>query len=211
MAQDTTERDLDIEGFIVNKLRVCRDLAISRTSDDVLLLNLEWLRCFLVNARASGVQVNTRVTELVADATNELLQLKLSEEEPVFCIDVHPDRRGLLGRPRLNISPETLQWFVDCGYSAVGIAECLGLHPNTIRQRLNEHQLGRQDRYSSISDEDLDQLVAGVLPACPNTGYKMMIGHLRAMGHTLQQNRVRESMVRSDPEGVINTEHVCDR
>ncbi|KAG7255106.1 hypothetical protein CRUP_029541, partial [Coryphaenoides rupestris] len=65
--------------------------------------------------------------------------------------------RGLLGRPRLNISPETLQWFVDCGYSAVGIAECLGLHPNTIRQRLNEHQLGRRDRYSSISDEDLDQ------------------------------------------------------
>lgn len=42
-----------------------------------------------------------------------------------------------------------------------------------------------------------------ILSGYPNTGYKMMLGHLRARGIRVQRRRVKESMHRVDPQGVM--------
>ena len=55
-------------------------------------------------------------------------------------------------------------------------------------------------QYSQLSDEGLDQLVIDIFPTCGN---KQMLGHLRSRGYRIQQIRVRESLMRVDPEGSV--------
>ena len=50
---------------------------------------------------------------------------------------------------------------------------------------------------------DLDDMVKEILERFLKTGYKRMIGYLLANGHRVQEKRVRESMRRVDPDGVI--------
>jgi hypothetical protein len=59
-------------------------------------------------------------------------------------------------------------------------------------------------RYSSITDQELDVLVTRIQHHHPRCGYRLMIGHLISLGHRVQETRVRRSMLRTDPEGVIS-------
>ncbi len=50
---------------------------------------------------------------------------------------------------------------------------------------------------------ELDTAVGEVLRESPNAGYQRMTGLLRARGLTLQQDRIRNSMRRINPEGIL--------
>ena len=55
-------------------------------------------------------------------------------------------------------------------------------------------------KYCCISNTDLDD-IRSISHVFPNCGYKMMMGHLKERGITVQQFRVRESVRGVDPEG----------
>ena len=55
------------------------------------------------------------------------------------------------------------------------------------------------ENFDHISDDELDTLVAGVLHATPQAGLDMVLGATRARGLRLQQERIRDSMIRVDP------------
>ena len=57
-----------------------------------------------------------------------------------------------------------------------------------------------QSRYTTISDSDLDELIRHVRRGFPN-GISMMLGHLRSRNIYVQRQRVRSSLVRTDPAG----------
>ena len=59
-------------------------------------------------------------------------------------------------------------------------------------------------QYSDISNEELDTLITSIQYQYPNCGYRMMVGHLCTLNHRVQQTRVREAMLRTDPQGVIS-------
>ncbi len=52
--------------------------------------------------------------------------------------------------------------------------------------------------YSNISDNDLDELVREAQNLNPNTG-----GIIVAKGHRLQLQRIRDSLFRTDPVGIL--------
>ena len=56
---------------------------------------------------------------------------------------------------------------------------------------------------AQVSQAELDQNVLNVLTEFPNCGYKRMTGFLFNTGLRVQQDRIRESMRRVDPEGVL--------
>ncbi|KAI7800982.1 hypothetical protein IRJ41_018130, partial [Triplophysa rosa] len=58
------------------------------------------------------------------------------------------------------------------------------------------------DLCNSLGNRELDAMVREILSHHPNTGYKMMLGHLRARGIRIQRRRVIESMHRIDPGAV---------
>ena len=66
-----------------------------------------------------------------------------------------------------------------------------------------EFSISVRNKYSSASDEELDNIILDIKRNFPNTGYKRMNGFLSQRGYTVQQHRVIESMRRVDPEGVL--------
>ena len=59
--------------------------------------------------------------------------------------------------------------------------------------------------YSKISDEELDSLVSQVTRCNPKCGEKSVTGRLKSVGILVQQERVRESLRRVDPNGGMST------
>ena len=112
--------------------------------------------------------------------------------------------QGQRGRPILHITEDVLVYFLDHAFSATTIAMLLHVSLSTVRRRMAEFGLAVRNNYSSIPDDELDRLVTTIHYYHPNCGYRLMQGHLTTLGHRVQQNRVREAMLRTDPEGVLS-------
>ncbi|KAJ7373308.1 hypothetical protein OS493_012899 [Desmophyllum pertusum] len=79
----------------------------------------------------------------------------------------------------------------------------LGVSVRTVQRRLSEYNISITDRYADITEEVLDNHVIEVFQMFPNCGYRRMLGFLETRGLRVQEKRVRESMHRVDPEGVL--------
>ena len=55
------------------------------------------------------------------------------------------------------------------------------------------------DMYSRIDDIQQDQLVGNAVQEHPEIGIRMLKGYLQGKGHRVQWQRVRESLLRTDP------------
>ncbi|CAB4042493.1 PREDICTED: uncharacterized protein LOC107339677 isoform X1 [Paramuricea clavata] len=77
----------------------------------------------------------------------------------------------------------------------------LDISLSTVRRRMREQGLSSTQPFASLSDEELDSIVSEIKLSHPQCGYRMMIGHLRSRGLKIQQDRVRTSLRRVDPEG----------
>ena len=57
--------------------------------------------------------------------------------------------------------------------------------------------------YSNISDGDLDGMVREAQRIHPGIGLRMLMGFVRGRGFRIQWERVRQSLLRTDPSGVL--------
>ena len=109
---------------------------------------------------------------------------------------------GGLGRPRMEISREQLEYLVENDISIPDIAQVLGVSVSTVKRRLREFGISSTERKTPISDTDLDAAVQGIQRMFPNAGYRRVQSKLFLNGIKVAQRRVREAMHRTDPEGV---------
>ena len=73
----------------------------------------------------------------------------------------------------------------------------------TVYRRLEENGMSVRGTYAKITDQELDDIVKNMLREFSNSGYKSMRGHLLSRGYKVQENRIREAMRRTDPEGTV--------
>ena len=74
---------------------------------------------------------------------------------------------GECGRPAFAISQDQLEWLLELGFSFTRIAEIIGVLERTVRRHLRMYGLTiDMDRYSTLSDDQLDILVTEVLEVC---------------------------------------------
>ncbi|XP_034063866.1 uncharacterized protein LOC117540973 isoform X2 [Gymnodraco acuticeps] len=136
------------------------------------------------------VDVNPAVFESLQEVARQLEILSETEE-------------ATLGRPSymlpLNVIEAHLRW----GHTAGDIAQVFGVCERTIRRRMTQNGIRVQDLLTLLDDNSLDETVTQILQHHPNSGYKMMVGHLNARGIRIQRQRVQESMRRVDPGGVL--------
>ena len=102
-----------------------------------------------------------------------------------------------------DIFEEQIELFLEYNFSLPQISEILGVSLSTVNRRLKDYGLSVTQIYSTISATKLDKITQQLVPEFPNCGYRRMTGFLRARGIHVQQIRVRESMKRSDSEGVL--------
>lgn len=78
----------------------------------------------------------------------------------------------------------------------------MGISRTTLYRRLKEHDR-YISKYATITDNDLDQLVRRIKQGHPCDGEVMMAGHLHSLGVWVPRFRLRASIHRVDPDGVV--------
>ena len=107
------------------------------------------------------------------------------------------------GRPRLDVRKEQLEYLLDMGFSGPQIATTIGVSLSTVRRRMAEYGLSVSALYSDITDQELDSIVQEIKVLFPNSGYRLIQGHLLSQGYRIPQLRIRDSLQRVDPEGIV--------
>jgi hypothetical protein len=125
---------------------------------------------------------------------------------------------GLPGQPRIDIDPALLSVALELR-GPTHLASIFQCHPRTIRRRALEyglvtpgepvyidyvHEDGTIDRIyrsssgasSTITDEELDNIMVYILDAFPSFGRRMIDGHLKHLGHHIPRSRVQASYAR---------------
>ena len=70
--------------------------------------------------------------------------------------------RGNMGRPRFDIEQDQLEYLLDLCFTCPDIARLLGVSLRTVRRRMEEFGICVRDRYSSISDAELDEELVSI-------------------------------------------------
>ncbi|KAK3732013.1 hypothetical protein QZH41_016884, partial [Actinostola sp. cb2023] len=110
---------------------------------------------------------------------------------------------GGRGRPTFNISQEQLTFLLDQGFSVPEISSVLGVGKRTVERRLSSFGLSVTGTFSSLNDQELDDIVMSAQQQNPNIGIRMVKGLLQSNGHRVQRERIRQSLLRTDPGGAM--------
>lgn len=109
---------------------------------------------------------------------------------------------GKVGRPRISVTKEQLEYLIDNDFSAKDISSMLNISIRTVQRRFQEYGLSIRASYSFISDLELDAVVKEIIREFPNIGYRRVQGELGRRKTKVTQHRVRDAMRRVDPNGV---------
>jgi len=108
-----------------------------------------------------------------------------------------------LGRPKVDVDLDDVEFLRSLKLTWTMVADVLGVSKSTIFRRMTEE--GRVvSTYSSIDDGSLDSIVQSVKVDHPNDGEVMMAGHLARIGLRVTRARLRASIHRVDPRGVVD-------
>lgn len=183
-----------VKSLLVNRLlTLSRAVEQVRDSDqdsqDLILIRLESLYVDLIEIDLCNNCIHPSVLSKVFECLHLL-------EESFQHSDI-----GCPGRPSFDVSSACIESLMELKFTTSEIGAILGVSRSTICRRMRQNGLSYSRNYCCISDSNLDDIVRTISHEYPGCGSKMMEGHLRERGITVQQVRVRESLRRTDPEG----------
>ena len=141
----------------------------------------------------------------------DFLNSAMEEFDRINCVssdsDVVPAPKGeytkLKGRPKLYLPPETVEFYIECGFGVREMAQLFGVSKRTSNRRLSEMNIDLTTKFANIPDDELDKCVQEIINEFPNSGYRTVKSHLACRGLLVQEERVQESLKRIDLEGVL--------
>lgn len=184
-----------VSNDVINKLQ-CRDYSVNI---DFARYKIDWLCALLL--RVGGNLENSLLRYLLE--AERMLSI-IDKDEDICCSNSLPVMKtGFKGRPKFDIPREQLQHLIDVRFKETDIDKMLCISEKTVYRRLEENGKSIRDTYANMTAHELDDIIKEVLRQFPNSGYKSMRGHLLSRGYKVQENRIRESMRRADPEGTV--------
>ncbi len=105
------------------------------------------------------------------------------------------------GRPKKVISKDALENLLKLRVPIVKIAEQLNVSRTVVYKTINEYGIS-YERFSGISQTEIEKEVEGVKNNHPNSGEVMIQGHLASKGLHIQREKVRKAIHVVNPEGV---------
>ncbi|CAH1276879.1 Hypp9411 [Branchiostoma lanceolatum] len=152
--------------------------------------------------RIPGPEQTPSLHELMIEMRQLEQNIGTTLEECRLQIDAATQQRNLPaqentgGRPRFVIDPVSMTESFHAGVAFNVQARIQGVSESTMYRRRREHGLVQGNRYSNISDADLDLEMARILEGDPNCGRSMAVGALRRERINVQRRRVSESLRR---------------
>ena len=86
------------------------------------------------------------------------------------------EQRASPGRPKLIITESQLSYSKDYGFKAVDMARMFDVSVATIHRRLRDFDMSVS--FSNIDNNILDSIIFDTKQQHPNSGYRMVLGHL---------------------------------
>lgn len=166
---------------------------------DGISYRLDWLYNSIVRYFGG---IDERVIILVGNA-NDILRQNLQNVSRAYSVEQVSNKAGQRGRPKFDIPQDQLQFLLERGFAVPEISRMLSVSVRTIERRLHDFGLSATQTYSHIDDESLDRIIQEILRDFPSFGYRRKTGALISWGIRVQQVRIRESMRRVNPEGVL--------
>lgn len=145
------------------------------------------------------IEIEHEATKFIKNFENRRFQEEHDRKVDMILVELSKKP----GRPRIYIGQDHLEFLTLHGFKVKAIAEMLLVSERTVKRRLKDFGLSTQTIYTGISDNDLDLLVLTKLNKFPNTGYKSMKGLLKVDGVVVTEIRLRDSIRRVDPLGVM--------
>lgn len=105
-----------------------------------------------------------------------------------------------LGRPKLNLPKDQLEFLLSLGFNKTQISKMLGVSTRTMTRRMDEYKLVGVE-FSDLTEQELDQIVIDVHRQFPQSGYRQMLAILKSQGILVRERELRESLRRCDPLG----------
>lgn len=169
---------------------------------DSVLYGIDWLYNSLVRYLGAYNSVSDHLVGIVRDA-KDLLQSLVHEYEAPNSYRTEQISSGGRGRPKFDVSRDQLEFLLERGFSVPDVAHMLGLSVRTTERRLQEFNISSRQFFTIIDDQTLDRTIEDVLRSFPSYGYRRMTGALLSNGIKVQQVRIRESMRRVNPDGIL--------
>ena len=108
---------------------------------------------------------------------------------------------GRRGQPRFDISKRHTEFLRELNFSWTKIAEMLNISTKTLRRRREEFQINEEQSWSTINDDELQNVMQEIMSITPGIGQTRMLGALKSRGIKVQRSRVRVLMRELDPVG----------
>lgn len=185
---------------ITNMIRCLEDPALNGSDPETILDRLEDVISITLRLEESSNAPSRGAIHLLQSA-RQLLQGVIGESELSQISNLTANHA--IGRPSYDIPMSQLQYLVETGFTVPDISAIFHVSVRTIRRRLQAYNLSVKHQYSTMSDICLDDVVKRILGDFPNCGFRRMDGFLRSRGYRIQQKRIRESVRRVDPDGVL--------
>ncbi|KAL7396210.1 hypothetical protein ABVT39_002205 [Epinephelus coioides] len=128
-------------------------------------------------------------------STSATTSIPATDFAPVTC-----QSDGYQGRH--HISKEDLEHVLSLKTTFTEAASILSISRPTFYKLLQDYNIPTS-KFNSISDQQLDLKVSQIKTEHPNVGEVMLMGHLRSQNIVVQRQRLRDSLRRVDPVGVL--------
>ena len=199
------EDDLNFRELVYRKLCSKQELLTQQTNDldipDVLETIEMMMECVVL--LDSFERVSENVIGCLIEAYNVLSRNTHSRDTQSDTNQIQLNTASSGGRPSFNISKDQIEYLMHCNFTVKEISEILGVSKRTVERRMTAYELTNVNRFTEISDEQLDTTVTEIKRASPDCGSKLLCGYLRAMNIHVQRCRVRDSLTRVDPLGIL--------
>ena len=158
---------------------VSRQLQSDNVDENVIdnvLHRLDWIHSTVIRYADLEI-VHQRVVNCIRSAMEELLRSINYYNATNFALAItNTVFTGERGRPRLQIQFEQLQFLLEKNFKVAEIANLFGTGKRTVEKRMNDFGLSARDSYSTLTDQELDELITVIQRDFPNTGSKRVTG-----------------------------------
>ena len=200
--QNRRQTRIELNNVLYSVLRKLQSENLDENLIDRVQYRLDWIHSTVVRHINLDI-VDERVVNCIRLA-KECLQQYSGSNINTFQLAVETVFTGERGRPRLQIPFEQLDFLLEKS-SRLTKLHNYSLPVNVLLKGVCMI-LGSQLQmfiYTWLSDQQLDAVITDIQRDFPNVGCKRITGLLRARGIHTQQARIRQSMCRVDPEGVL--------
>lgn len=183
--------------------RVIEDGSPSQSTMESVLVGADRVHYILVSllSRIPGIERNLPLIESVIHALDEIALTLHVPDAPSVTNHLYSGERG---RPRLDIGQDMLEYLIGSHFTVPQVAQLLHTSTSTVRRRMREFGITVRSTYSAMDNDTLDGMVLELQHRYPNCGFRLLKGHLAALGHRIQEHRIRESLRRVDPIGIMS-------